>query len=245
MESMTRMMQNVLSPILGTPAMSGDGFPALGTGPLWAACDVQEDDKAFTLTVDMPGLSRSDVHLTVDDNNVLCLSGERKTEAVKEDAVMKRVERNYGTFQRRFRMPQTVTDVDSICAELNNGVLRARPAAAAAVAAALRRWQRLLGCVLTAAHLLPARGSLPSLIAHAFAAAARVAAGHHPEGPEEAGGEEAEGDLHQRGQRRERQQDDCLEGVAAAPHTAACRPTRGELLSACARRRERALTTTK
>ena len=91
MESMTRMMQNVLSPILGTPAMSGDGFPALGTGPLWAACDVQEDDKAFTLTVDMPGLSRSDVHLTVDDNNVLCLSGERKTEAVKEDAVMKRV----------------------------------------------------------------------------------------------------------------------------------------------------------
>ena len=45
--------------------------------------DVKESDNFFTLTADIPGLTKKDVNLNVSDN-VLSISGERKVEDEKE-----------------------------------------------------------------------------------------------------------------------------------------------------------------
>lgn len=56
---------------------------------------------------------------------MLVISGERKQENVQEDKKMKRIERSYGSFERRFRLPVTIKE-NEITAKLSNGVLNVR-----------------------------------------------------------------------------------------------------------------------
>jgi len=83
--------------------------------------DIVETDKNFELMVEVPGLDRNDIRLKVDDQ-VLIMSGERKSEEEKEGRSYRRVERTYGKFERRFRLPSEA-DLDKIEATYKNGVL--------------------------------------------------------------------------------------------------------------------------
>lgn len=56
---------------------------------------------------------------------MLLIAGERKQESVQEDKKVKRIERSYGSFERRFRLPPSVKEED-IKAKLSNGVLNVR-----------------------------------------------------------------------------------------------------------------------
>src|SRR6478735_8422358 len=58
------------------------------------ACDVQEDEKAYHLSFDLPGFKREDVNIEVAGNRI-SLSGKRSREASSKDAKYHRVERNY------------------------------------------------------------------------------------------------------------------------------------------------------
>lgn len=89
---------------------------------LWAAVDVKETPDAFLLSTDVPGLARDDVKVTLEDNNVLRITGERKREEVKESEGYKRTERSYGSFERRFKIPGNV-NAGEIKADLAHGVL--------------------------------------------------------------------------------------------------------------------------
>jgi HSP20 family molecular chaperone IbpA len=91
-------------------------------GRLWAAVDVKETPNEFVLSTDVPGLSKSDVHITLEDNNVLRMTGERKREDSKEGEGWKRMERSYGMFERRFKVPSNA-DASKIKAEMDHGVL--------------------------------------------------------------------------------------------------------------------------
>ena len=88
---------------------------------LWAAVDVKETADAYELSTDVPGLSENDVKVTVDDN-MLRIEGERKMEEETEEQGFKRIERSYGSFERRFKLPAGV-DADDIRASMRNGVL--------------------------------------------------------------------------------------------------------------------------
>ena len=85
------------------------------------ALDVKETDKEFVVRMDLPGLQKKDIHLSVD-NNVLTIRGERKREEEEKDANYYCSERFYGTFQRSLTLP-TEIDQDNIKAEYKNGVL--------------------------------------------------------------------------------------------------------------------------
>ncbi|MGB5192707.1 MAG: Hsp20/alpha crystallin family protein [Polyangiales bacterium] len=88
------------------------------------AVDIREENDAFYVDAEVPGLSAEDVKVDVE-KNVLTLSGERKVEKEEREGTFRRVERHYGSFSRSFSLPETV-DTDSISADLKDGVLELR-----------------------------------------------------------------------------------------------------------------------
>ena len=85
------------------------------------ADDVKESDNSFTLTADIPGLTKKEVKVNITDG-ILSISGERKFEDEKESGNYHYRERRYGSFSRTFNLPETVNDED-ISASFKNGIL--------------------------------------------------------------------------------------------------------------------------
>jgi HSP20 family protein len=88
------------------------------------AVDIREEDDAFYVDVEVPGLGADDVKVDIE-KNVLTLSGERKVEKEDTEGTYRRVERQYGSFTRSFTLPETV-DTENISADLDAGVLALR-----------------------------------------------------------------------------------------------------------------------
>jgi HSP20 family protein len=99
-----------------------------GRGPakqaFQVAVDIREEDNAFYVDAEVPGLAAEDVKVDIE-KNVLTLSGERKVVKEETEGTFRRVERRYGSFTRSFTLPETV-DTDHISADLNEGVLALR-----------------------------------------------------------------------------------------------------------------------
>jgi HSP20 family protein len=105
----------------------GRGFGTLavaGSVSLMPSMDISETDKEFVITVELPGLERKDVDISLEDN-VLTIRGEKKVEASPDDK-NKNVhvsERSYGVFYRVLQLPGTV-DPASVQATMSRGVLK-------------------------------------------------------------------------------------------------------------------------
>ena len=83
--------------------------------------NTREGEFAYHVEVDLPGISKEDVDIKVEDGT-LVVSGERKVKnEVKEDDYYK-VESSFGTFSRSFSLPNEI-DIENIRAESQNGVL--------------------------------------------------------------------------------------------------------------------------
>lgn len=88
----------------------------------WApAVDIKETPEAYNIEAELPGMSKDDVKVTVQ-NGVLSIQGERKQEEETDDRKQHRIERLYGSFLRRFTLPENV-DEDSVKASFKDGVL--------------------------------------------------------------------------------------------------------------------------
>ena len=83
--------------------------------------DIQETEEAYRLTAELPGLTREDISITLE-NNVLRLAGERKFEKDVQKDGYHRIERTYGTFARAFTLPSLVKH-DQVEAAFENGLL--------------------------------------------------------------------------------------------------------------------------
>ncbi len=83
--------------------------------------DLLETDEDYRLHLDMPGMSKDDLKISYQDNE-LVVSGERKSTHTDEDEEFVRVERSFGQFRRAFTLPRTV-DAENINATYDNGVL--------------------------------------------------------------------------------------------------------------------------
>ena len=83
--------------------------------------DIYENKENLVLEAELPGMSRKDFELTIE-NNVITLRGERTFEKKTEGDNYHRLERSYGSFTRSFTLPQTVS-AEGAKAEFNNGIL--------------------------------------------------------------------------------------------------------------------------
>ena len=85
------------------------------------AVDIKEEDERFVLKADIPGVDPKDIDVSMEDG-VLTIKGERKHESEEEAEGYKRVERSYGSFYRRFSLPDTA-DAERVTAKGKDGVL--------------------------------------------------------------------------------------------------------------------------
>ncbi|KAL3346968.1 hypothetical protein AABB24_025411 [Solanum stoloniferum] len=100
-------------PIVGMMNMC----PVLSTPIDW-----KETPQAHCFFVDLPGLSKEDVKVEVDNGRVLKISGKWRAEEEELDVKWHRVERKRGDFCRNFRLPQNIK-ADQLKASMENGVL--------------------------------------------------------------------------------------------------------------------------
>jgi HSP20 family protein len=86
------------------------------------ALDVTESERAYSVTLDLPGVAKEDVHVAIDGRRV-DVSAEVKREDVKKDGerVVYR-ERTVSSFARSFTLPVEIDQSDAQ-ARLENGVL--------------------------------------------------------------------------------------------------------------------------
>ena len=91
----------------------------------WAPlADVTENDGEYVIKAELPEVRKEDVSITVQDG-VLTLSGERKQEKFEEQEKVHSIERFYGSFARRFALPENA-DEQGISAECRDGVIAIR-----------------------------------------------------------------------------------------------------------------------
>jgi HSP20 family protein len=83
--------------------------------------DLAEDEKAFKITVDLPGMDEKDVDVTLTDRT-LTIKGEKKEEREEKEKDYYRRERSYGSFRRSVELPGEV-DAAKIAATFRKGVL--------------------------------------------------------------------------------------------------------------------------
>ena len=84
--------------------------------------DVKEDDKAYTLHAEMPGVNKEDIHVSIDGGMVSVSAEVKKSSEKKEGEKVLRSERYYGKVSRSFSLGQDV-DEAAANATFKDGVL--------------------------------------------------------------------------------------------------------------------------
>jgi HSP20 family protein len=85
------------------------------------AVDIAERDNEYVVKVELPGVNKDDVKITLE-SNILTIRGEKKQEKEEKGENSHRLERSYGSFQRSFTLP-TIVKNDKIDAVYRDGIL--------------------------------------------------------------------------------------------------------------------------
>lgn len=117
-----RQLQNEMSRVFDSAVTGAEDGSNVVTSRWTPAVDIKENSEQFVITADIPGVEPKDIEVTME-NGVLTIKGERKLEARDGgDNGYRRVERAYGSFYRRFTLPDTA-DAEAIAASGKHGVL--------------------------------------------------------------------------------------------------------------------------
>jgi HSP20 family protein len=100
------------------------GFPAFASGDraLMAATDISESENAVTLMIELPGVRSEDVNVSLENDTLTVKADKKQDSGDNADHQAHRVERSFGTFERRFNVSKSI-DVDGIEASQTDGVL--------------------------------------------------------------------------------------------------------------------------
>ena len=105
-------------------AFEGPGTGSGGSRRWTPAMDLLVTEEQFVLRADLPGMDESDVNGELEDN-VLTVSGERKSEREEKREGFYRMERAHGSFSRSLTLPKGI-DPEAVTAAFDRGVLEVR-----------------------------------------------------------------------------------------------------------------------
>lgn len=115
-------LQKEMNRIFDLTLPSGIGADTSLWDGLWSpAVDVLDRKNEIVVRAELPGLSKDELDVTIE-NNVLLISGEKKQELEKNEHDVIRSERYYGSFRRAFTLPTSV-DPEKVEAKFDKGVL--------------------------------------------------------------------------------------------------------------------------
>ena len=117
-----REFDSMLGRFLGGGGNAGDGGGTLPAVPF--AVDVREDADHFYVDAELPGFTKDEVDITLE-NQTLTIAAERKEEKAadpKKAGAYLLQERRYARFQRSFTLPPTVNE-ETVQAGLKDGLL--------------------------------------------------------------------------------------------------------------------------
>jgi HSP20 family protein len=88
------------------------------------AVDLCENDTHYTISVEIPGVQKSDVQVELQDA-MLVIRGEKKSERAEKKDRGRYLARSYGSFSRSFTLPSDA-DAERLEASFKDGVLTVR-----------------------------------------------------------------------------------------------------------------------
>ncbi|MHA7834858.1 MAG: Hsp20/alpha crystallin family protein [Algiphilus sp.] len=123
-QEMDRLFEDVF-PSFGMPGhYTHGGLPQPGSrlaGLLRPQLDISENDTGYTITVEIPGVERDDVDISVEDGTLL-IRGEKRQSEEHHASDFHAIERSYGRLQRVLDLPEDA-DEAQIAARFKDGVL--------------------------------------------------------------------------------------------------------------------------
>ena len=84
--------------------------------------NIKEEESSFLVELSVPGFSRDELNIELDNNNLLRINGEREEESEEKSDNYTRKEFNYNSFTRSFQLPQAINE-NEITANCKNGML--------------------------------------------------------------------------------------------------------------------------
>lgn len=107
------LLEDVFAPLrMNLPALPSAWMPRT---------DIRETVKEYILDISLPGVKKEDVKVEVKDD-VLTISGEKKSEKEEKGKTWLRRESSYGSFQRSFALPEGL-HTDDVKASFKDGIL--------------------------------------------------------------------------------------------------------------------------
>ncbi len=106
----------VVRPVAGSVAAEADD-----TAVKFRA-DIAENDKAYTVHAELPGVKKDDIQISIDGDQVSISAQARREKEVKEGERLLRSERYTGKFYRAFALGVAI-DEDAVSARYVDGVL--------------------------------------------------------------------------------------------------------------------------
>ncbi|MFZ5523951.1 MAG: Hsp20/alpha crystallin family protein [Pseudomonadota bacterium] len=87
--------------------------------------DISEDDKAYSVHAEIPGVKKEDIHVNIDGSQVAISAEVKNEKEVKDGEKLLRSERYFGKVSRTFVLDQDV-DEEAAQAKYTDGVLELR-----------------------------------------------------------------------------------------------------------------------
>lgn len=92
------------------------------TGAFMPRVDITESDTKIYVHAELPGISKEDVKISVNEDRLLTIKGEKKVDDTVREKNFIRTERSFGSFMRTFLLPENV-DINAVEAKYDNGIL--------------------------------------------------------------------------------------------------------------------------
>lgn len=110
---MNRYINSMMNTHLSESALHNISYPRT---------NVEDNAKNLVYQFDLAGVPKKNIKLTIDDNNILTLEGEKKSSTKDKTKQYVKQEIFYGSFKKMIKLPANI-DKDKLTTKYDNGIL--------------------------------------------------------------------------------------------------------------------------